>query len=81
VSIINSESKDNCLCVVKVEKPWGLSSWSRTNLGELDGCIVFILLYYMLVLFISSPFLFVFGNDHVICYTGADDNTSYAGDA
>jgi len=26
--------------------------------------------------FISSPFLFVFGDDHVIRYTGADDDTS-----
>ena len=65
----------------EVEKPWGLSSWPRTNSGELDGCIVFILLYYMLVLFISSPFLFVFDDDHVIRYTGADDNTCDAGDA
>ena len=31
VSIINPESKVNYLCVVKVERPWGLRSWSRTN--------------------------------------------------
>jgi len=29
----------------------------------------------------SSPFLFVFGDDHVICYTGADDMTGDAGNA
>jgi len=27
------------------------------------------------ILFISSPFLFVFGIDRVTCYTGADDIT------
>jgi len=30
----------------------------------------------MLFYFISSPFMFVFGNDHVIRYTGADNATS-----
>jgi len=29
----------------------------------------------------SSPFLFVFGDDRVIRYTGADDITSDVGDA
>ena len=31
--------------------------------------------------FISSPFLFVFGDDYVIRYTGADDDTVGAEDA
>ena len=31
VSIINPEFEANYLCVVKVEKPWGLRSWPRTN--------------------------------------------------
>ena len=31
VSNINPKSKANYLCVVKVEKFWGLRSWSRTN--------------------------------------------------
>jgi len=31
VSIINPESKTNYLCVMKVEKPWGLRSWPRTK--------------------------------------------------
>ncbi|QCD84016.1 hypothetical protein DEO72_LG2g4366 [Vigna unguiculata] len=53
VSIINPESGANYLCVIKVEKPWGL----------------------------SSPFLFVLGNDRVILYTGADDDTSGVVDA
>jgi len=30
-SIINSESEANYLCVVKVEKPWGLKSWPIIN--------------------------------------------------
>jgi len=35
----------------------------------------------MLFLFISSPFLFVIGDDHVFFYTGADDTTGDTGDA
>jgi len=31
--------------------------------------------------FISSPFLFVFGDDLVTCHTGADDVLGEAGDA
>jgi len=34
-----------------------------------------------LLLLLSSPFLFVFGDDRVIRYTGAEDNTGDAGDA
>ena len=34
-------------------------------------CLYFVNLY--VVLFISSPFLFVLGDDHVIIYTGADE--------
>jgi len=30
---------------------------------------------YIVFTFISSPFMFVFGDDRVIIYTGADDNT------
>jgi len=35
----------------------------------------------LFLIFISSPFLFVIGDDHVICYTGADDDTSDVVDA
>jgi len=38
----------------------------------------FLLSYDYIVLFMSSPFLvcvFVFGNDHVTCYVGADVNS------
>jgi len=35
----------------------------------------------MLFLFISSPFLFVAGDDRVIRYMGADDNTCDVVDA
>ena len=31
VRIINHESRANFMCVVKVEKPWGLRSWPRNN--------------------------------------------------
>jgi len=31
--------------------------------------------------FISSPFLFLIGDDRVICYTGADDTTGDVLDA
>jgi len=30
---------------------------------------------YIVFIFISSPFMFVFGDDRVIIYTGVDDNT------
>ena len=33
------------------------------------------------VIFINSPFLFVIGNDRVIRYTGADDDTGDVVDA
>jgi len=33
------------------------------------------------LLLLISPFLFVFGNDRVIRYTGEDDATGDAGDA
>jgi len=32
-----------------------------------------------ILLLLSSPFLFVFGDDRVILYTGAVDNTGNAG--
>jgi len=35
----------------------------------------------MLFFFLSSPFLFVYGDDCVICYTGADVDTGDAEDA
>jgi len=31
VRFVEHESEANYLCVVKVEKPWGLRSWLRTN--------------------------------------------------
>jgi len=36
---------------------------------------------YVIFILISSPFLFVFGDDCVIRYTGADDDTGDAEDA
>jgi len=36
---------------------------------------------YVIFIFISSPFLFVFGDDRVIRYTRADDDTGDAEDA
>jgi len=35
----------------------------------------------LLLYFLSSPFLFVCGDDRVICYTGADVDTGGAEDA
>jgi len=45
--------------------------------------VLLILCYYIYVIFIfiSSPFLFVFDDDRVIRYTRAYDNTGYAEDA
>jgi len=37
-------------------------------------CLHFVMLYIVFI-FISSPFMFVFGDDRVIIYTGVDDNT------
>jgi len=41
------------------------------------------LVYYIygIFIFISSPFLFVYGGDRLICYTGADVDTGDAEDA
>jgi len=36
---------------------------------------------YVIFIFISSPFLFVYGDDRVIRYTGADVDTGDAKDA
>jgi len=36
---------------------------------------------YVIFIFINSPFLFLFGDDRVICYTGADDDTGDVKDA
>jgi len=36
---------------------------------------------YVIYIFISSPFLFVCGNDRVTRYTGADDDTGDVEDA
>jgi len=43
-------------------------------------CLHFVILYVVFI-FISSPFLFVFGDDRVFLYTGVDDNTSDVVDA
>jgi len=42
-------------------------------------CLYFVKLY--VILFISSPFLFMLGDDRVILYRGADDATGDATDA
>ena len=39
------------------------------------------MIIYVNSIFISSPFLFVFGDDRVICYTGANDDIGDVGDA
>jgi len=45
-------------------------------------CLTYIfVILYVNCIFISSPFLFVFGDDRVIRYTGADDDTGDAEDA
>jgi len=36
---------------------------------------------YVIFIFISSPFLFVYGDDRVICYTGANVDTGDVEDA
>jgi len=41
------------------------------------SCIFYICYFY----FLSSPFLFVYGDDRVIRYTGADVDTGDAEDA
>ena len=38
--------------------------------------INFYCIFIMLFFFLSSPFLFVFGVDHVTCHAGADVNPS-----
>jgi len=44
--------------------------------------VLLILCYYICYFyFISSPFLFVFGDDRVIYYTGADDDIGDGEDA
>jgi len=56
-----------------------LRSWPKTNYNQIVGC-TFIL--FTNVLFImTSPFMFVFGDDSVIRYTGAYDITSDVSDA
>ena len=45
-------------------------------------CVLFIILViYVIFYFISSPFLFVYGDDRVIRYTGADVDIGDAEDA
>jgi len=39
------------------------------------------MIYICYFYFLSSPFLFVYGDDRVIRYTGADVGTGYAEDA
>jgi len=44
--------------------------------------MIYLVFYiYLLFYFLSSPFLFVCGDDRVIRYTGADDDTGGAEDA
>jgi len=47
------------------------------KMGVLFICVIM----YVIFIFISSPFLFVFGDDRVIRYMGADDDTSEVEDA
>jgi len=42
-----------------------------------DNIYIFIYCFY----FLSSPFLFVYGDDRVTCYTGADVDTGDVEDA
>ena len=43
--------------------------------------MIYLVFYILVILFLSSPFLFVCGDDRVIRYTGADVDTSGAEDA
>jgi len=43
--------------------------------------VIFFVMLYVIYIFISSPFLFVCGNDRVTRYTGADDDTGDVEDA
>jgi len=45
------------------------------------GVLFIILVIYVIFYFISSPFLFVYGDDRVIRYTGADVDIGDAEDA
>jgi len=60
-----------------------LGTWPRTNLKGSVRCIDFIFLSYkfFFLFFISSPFLFVLGDDCVFPYTGAVDATGDVVDA
>jgi len=49
--------------------------WSIRTIGILYGY----LLYCFILL--NSPYLLVFGDNRVMCYTGADDVASGAGEA
>ena len=43
--------------------------------------MIYLVFYMLLFCFLSSPFLFVCGDDRVIRYTGADIDTGGAEDA
>jgi len=47
VNIISPKFEANYLCVVKVEKPWGLRSWPRINYNKIDGCILIFINFYV----------------------------------
>jgi len=42
--------------------------------------MIYLVFYMLVILFLSSPFLFVCGDDRVIRYTGADVDTGDAED-
>ena len=42
---------------------------------------LYAVIIYVISIFISSPFLFVIGDDRMIRHTGADDDTGDAEDA
>ena len=49
-------------------------------MNKMGVCFIFHIVY-LLFYFLSSPFLFVYGDDRVIRYTGADVDTGDAEDA
>ncbi|QCD84164.1 hypothetical protein DEO72_LG2g4514 [Vigna unguiculata] len=79
VSIMNLDSMAKLCCVLGRLKGLGVKGLNQelTRIEQIGVSSLFCILY-VISLFISSPFLFVLGDDRVILYTGAVDD---AGDA
>jgi len=66
---------------LKAEKSWGYVLGQELNRLIKMGVLFIIVVIYVTYIFISSPFLFVYGDDRVIHYTGADVDIGDAEDA